>query len=563
MRTACLCIALLVGPVAAADEKPQRLGSVPIDGYEATVTFEDWAAYEDVYRVTLTVLRPKADPPIDGKRFHIWLLDEGDREQPAFQRHHAYRGRLVETPDGDKVVAKVIHGFDARSAGGLPVGVVVAVDGEPKAFRLPRDLHGVDPKTVAAWERAGAYFQSDWAVWDPSAEGGWPAGALPTFDVGKLKRPARGLPLPDVPFGLQWDAETGGPLAGLPGRDKAQALFLRGAKGLSAADRETLAGLTRLKTLSLSADLGDADAKALGKLTTLQQLSLWGVSFTDAGLKEVGGLTDLRTLSLSHTAVTGKGLAELAGLKELRVLDLVGTPVGDADLKPLAGLANLEVLNLRATKVTGPGLSALAGLTKLRVLDLSSTELTDAGLKELAGVKSLKWLNLNGTKVTGVGLKHLAGLTDLESLDLGSCPIDDAGVKALAGLTKLRRLYLGHTPVGDGAMEALAGMRELRELRLSTTKVGDAGCRAIGGLKGLRVLDLFETKVTDAGVRELAGLPDLRRLNLRYTTVTDAGMKALSGMKQLEVLEVGDTPNMTEAGVDELRHALPWTHIPW
>ena len=106
----------------------------------------------------------------------------------------------------------------------------------------------------------------------------------------------------------------------------------------------------------------------IGRLTRLEELSLWRTDVDDAGLIHLAGLTGLKTLVLNHTHVTDAGLVHLRSLGNLQSLDLGDTEVGDAGLENLTRLRKLRELIMLDTRVTAEGakklvqaLPALAG----------------------------------------------------------------------------------------------------------------------------------------------------------------------------------------------------------
>jgi hypothetical protein len=70
-------------------------------------------------------------------------------------------------------------------------------------------------------------------------------------------------------------------------------------------------------------------------------------------------------------------------------------------------------------------------------------------------------------------------------------------------------------------------------------------------------LRLTCTQVTSAGLKDLGALKRLQTLFLGGTQVTDAGLKELTNLKRLTYLELYDCVRVTDAGVAELRKALP------
>ena len=79
----------------------------------------------------------------------------------------------------------------------------------------------------------------------------------------------------------------------------------------------------------------------------------------DAWLEKLGRLSSIEELSLNNTKLSDDGLKYLAGLSKLKLLFLSGTQIGDGGLKYLTGLSNLRWLSLDNTRVSGDGLKKL------------------------------------------------------------------------------------------------------------------------------------------------------------------------------------------------------------
>lgn len=369
---------------------------------------------------------------------------------------------------------------------------------------------------LEAWKKAGA--ETGWmtATIEFGNQMFYGAGQRQKGDLiafrftGSPSAILKGLPQPDVPFGLS----------------------LRGAK------------------------VTDADLKALAPLKQLQALHLAGTTITDVGLKEFIGMPQLRTLSLSGAEITDAGLKELAQMKQLQALNLSATKMTDAGMKELAGMNQLQALNLVFTKVTDAGLKELAGL-RLKSLWVPFGCQTDQGLQHYVAAVDPVSLNLNGWRnVTAGGLKEIARLKGLKALHLADTAINDAALGAVVEMNKLATLDLSDTGITDAGVKSLAGLDRLQTLSLQYTKTTDDSLKSLAQLKQLRELNLQNTKITDAGVKELAGLSQLRSLNLRFAAITDAGLKSLAGLKELRALDVHQT-KVTDAGVAQLQRALP------
>jgi internalin A len=333
----------------------------------------------------------------------------------------------------------------------------------------------------------------------------------------------------------------------------------------------------------------------LGKCGRLEGLALPRARITDAGLVQLKTLSRLQHLDLSHTPITGVGLAELQG-RPLRELRLDATQVTDAGLRHLKGLRWLHILDLSQTPITGVGLAELRGLS-LYTVRLNASQVTDEGLAALRGFTGLSALELDDAPISGTGLIHVRGLSTLVSLQLGGSHLTDAGLATLQELRQLKHLGLHGPRVTDGTLVHLRGLPELESLYLEGTATTDAGLLELRQLPRLHELRLSDTNVTDAGLAHLQALagrghgPSMNLLlapgssaatnfsswnpahpantwapgNLPIGLVflelagpqfTDEGLVHLEALPQLDRV-ILSCPNITEAGVQKLRGALP------
>ena len=266
-----------------------------------------------------------------------------------------------------------------------------------------------------------------------------------------------------------------------------------------------LAGMTHLKELNIGGlNLKDASLTPLRKMTELEKLQLWaGDGVTDSGLSCLKGMTRMRSLILS-APITAAGMNHLSEMTDLQVLSISSSRLSNAGFEHLAKMKKLEELDLRASSITGPGLAMLRNLPHLHKLALSATPITDRGLEHLKGLTELEELELSNTNVTGTGLVHLTDSTKLRELRQGEAKMTDAGLAALKPFSQLQVLYLVGAPITDAGLAHLKGLNELRSLTLSKCKgVTDAGMVHLKGLAKLKSVNLRNTNVTANGAREL------------------------------------------------------------
>jgi hypothetical protein len=160
-------------------------------------------------------------------------------------------------------------------------------------------------------------------------------------------------------------------------------------------------------------------------------------SLGDAELTSLAGMTRLREVSLPNAAVSDKALDVLVSLS-LEVLILGDTTITDDGLAKLGRLHSLRDLNINQCRVTDRGLAHLAELPRLELLRLGKSDITDDGFASAGRIGTLRFLILQNAHITGRGFKHLHGLKNLESLYLQGNPLTGEGVadlrRALPGL---------------------------------------------------------------------------------------------------------------------------------
>lgn len=76
-------------------------------------------------------------------------------------------------------------------------------------------------------------------------------------------------------------------------------------------------------------------------------------------------------------------------------------------------------------------------------------------------------------------------------------------------------------------------------------------------LTKLRMLTLSDTLITDAGLVHVKKLTKLQYIGLGGTQVTDAGMAELKALTKLSTLHLGRNTQISQAGMNELKRALP------
>jgi internalin A len=124
--------------------------------------------------------------------------------------------------------------------------------------------------------------------------------------------------------------------------------------------------------------------------------------------------------------------------------------------------------------------------------------------------------------------------------------------------------------MGDQAAEQLSSLKHLEWLDVTNMKLTNVGLQRLSEIKTLTYLNLEGVSaVSDQTVGMFSGLTLLRELHIAGTPITDNGLKDLQRLTKLEKLTLGSGQTnlqrlkcpVTDAGVSQLRAALPWLQI--
>lgn len=261
----------------------------------------------------------------------------------------------------------------------------------------------------------------------------------------------------------------------------------------------TQVGVKALRRLSLSSlhlglcRLNTPTARALGRLTALNSLTLDRATLTRARVWELAKLSSLRSLVLNDCV---EGIDDygdddecleqlLSSLTGLQTLGITGSFLGPSDLEAIGGLSQLQSLDLRGAE-----------------MDVDDPE-EDTQLSDmLTSLTSLTELKLSGVYLSFEAMSVLASRFSLTVLSLAGCDwfqdggdMDDSLVIALSGMPKLTTLDLsdGGTLMLE-SMEALRSHRALTSLTLRNCEFAvdeeDGDDDFLDGLYSLTSLDL-------------------------------------------------------------------------
>jgi hypothetical protein len=375
-------------------------------------------------------------------------------------------------------------------------------------------------------------------------------------------------------------------LAALNDLPELGALLLDGTGVDGAALAAMQLSLTRLYLARTAID--DAAVAALvERYPGLEALDVEDTAVGDAGARAIGKLASLRAVNLAGTQLGDDGGAALASLDRLEIADLGSTRVGRKTIAALRRLP-LRELFLDHTRVRGEVATLAALAPQLVRFDVSSTahHPTDAELGWLATAPNLIEIGVSGAKVhdalalalvklpglrelrmaetaiTGATIRAIAARTDIEEVDLADTPVDDASAAALLAGPDMRIVRLDGAPISDAALAGKAGPR-LVELFLSRTSVGDRGMTFLDGAPQLTALGLGHSNIGDGALDRMARLSGLRTLVLSNVHVQPAALARLAALHVLERLYLDQVHVNDEvlAALAPVRNTLRVLHL--
>lgn len=236
-----------------------------------------------------------------------------------------------------------------------------------------------------------------------------------------------------------------------------------------------------------SHEIYDDDLAALARFTNLELLNIGECEgITDAGLRHLAGLKRLKSLSLSGERLSGTGFGHLRHLPALTDLTLyLSQRLTDQGIAELADFKQLTRLHLHwASGLTDDQLARLARLPALRELNIwGSGKMTDIGLRHVSTMVNLEALTFSHSPtITARGIAQLARLRNLRDLSLGFLALGDDAMRPLSQFDSLEYVEMHGLEISDQGIQSLKHLPHLRRLYVE-------GCHniTIEGVKKLKV----------------------------------------------------------------------------
>lgn len=236
-------------------------------------------------------------------------------------------------------------------------------------------------------------------------------------------------------------------------------------------------------------------------------------SFSEEGFKQFGRSKTLTRLQLIDCDAKDEWLRHITKLP-LTFLAIEGTDLTSASLPYIAKIETLSTLGLARDPIKDENMEELLKLTKLTGLNISETDLTAAGIKTICKNQNLVTLSVMGCPTTGDCFEDIGKVSALTILDVGQ--IAHVTPEQLRNLQNLKRLYK---------------------------------------------LNMRRCDLTDDCLKELSQMTSIHELEIDSNIFTDSGLEHLKALKNLRTLRIHNCRNITPAGVERLRKALPSTAI--
>lgn len=230
------------------------------------------------------------------------------------------------------------------------------------------------------------------------------------------------------------------------------------------AELQAIGQLSHLKSLTLYGKCAGLNDSTVGRLLTLQELETLnteGAQLSDVGVRQLSGLASLRTTDFFHLSFgmegfTGVGFAAWKKLPHLERLTVAGMSMGDPGFAAIAQLTQLRELRTWHTYQTEGGNAEIAKLPNLRRLQIGQrlprpgapdASLSDASIATLVKIPSLEVLQLGEAHFTLAGLRQLKTLPRLKQLRVYESDISPADIDTLRA--ELPAVKLDFEPLTD------------------------------------------------------------------------------------------------------------------
>lgn len=166
-----------------------------------------------------------------------------------------------------------------------------------------------------------------------------------------------------------------------------------------------------------------------------------------------------------------------------------------------------------------------------RYMSMATSEdnLGNPALAYLARFTGIRAIDLEKAEINDQSLKQLKTLVNLECIALFSTEIDGTFLKGLTGLKKLRFVGVNNTGFKKSELRYFCNLPALENLNISHNRLSDKDIEVLAGCKNLEVLGVGNNpEITDEALKTFALMPKLRYIDLRSTEVSNKALLTLN-----------------------------------
>lgn len=211
------------------------------------------------------------------------------------------------------------------------------------------------------------------------------------------------------------------------------------------------------------AQLSDSNTcHLIGKLASLDKVSVTGKQFNDESIQGVSQLQNLTQLTIQRTANTGQ-LFRRGGFGKLQYMTLGHLSWNELDYAHLSQL-KLKSLRLVRQELNAASAIALSGLANLEYLYLGDCEVDDDAWQNLSKLPALKTLVLHETKTANKVFARMPDFAKLERIEIAQPGLSIETTRRFASFPKMKSIQV--TSDNIKAAELMELDRAINEPRL-------------------------------------------------------------------------------------------------
>jgi hypothetical protein len=304
----------------------------------------------------------------------------------------------------------------------------------------------------------------------------------------------------------------------------------------------------------IAPDLVDRLLDQIGRVPTLERLTLGGVPVNTSNLALINTLPSLGELHFHYTAPDSSQLKLLEPLQSLIQIDLPNCKLQDENLTfllnrfPKLTGATIDVSGIKNLQLNGSSQCKWISSTPFSSIEFFhfSNPKFQSGFHLGSSLKSLKIENSPKLDALVVDAPlppdtRLKDLRDIKIFMVGGNHVDDKIFDSIENCGSLERLMLAYTSISKENFKSIGNFSLLRGLSVPGNPVDDDTIRHWSDLTELWSLDLSETQVDVAAIRWAIANKSLRYLNLSGVRLSKEAKTMLAELSQLTFLSVAHT----------------------